>query len=152
MHVDTISSKTANQHCHGGHTRRGFLKGILSLLPLLLTSSLFDQVLRRKTISAFTRMISALRNRQDVGTLVDTTQIRQWHMYDTSAKHSECPTINFYDLNAQLFGPKAKSVGRRSHDVMNSLLSTESPDGGEEIKDGETDTWLDNVRGRYRTA
>ncbi|OJA12357.1 hypothetical protein AZE42_04338 [Rhizopogon vesiculosus] len=84
-------------------------------------------------MSAFTRMDSVLRNRQNVGILVDTTQIRQWRMYDSS--RPEHPTINFYDLNAQLFGPKAKSVGRRSHDVMNSLLSTESPDRGEEIED-----------------
>ncbi|OJA11211.1 hypothetical protein AZE42_05777 [Rhizopogon vesiculosus] len=34
--------------------------------------------------------------------------------------------VNFYDLNAQLFGPKAKPVRRRSHDVMNSLLSTKA--------------------------
>lgn len=35
-----------------------------------------------RTMSVFTRMNSALRNRQGVRTLVDMTQIRQWHMYD----------------------------------------------------------------------
>ncbi|OAX36358.1 hypothetical protein K503DRAFT_802091 [Rhizopogon vinicolor AM-OR11-026] len=93
-------------------------------------------------MSAFTRMNS--------GYEIDKmwASLWTWHRsdnYDSSAKHPERPTIDFYDLNAQLFGPKAKSVGGQSHDVMNSLLSTESPDGGEEIEDGETDTWLDNM-------
>ncbi|KAG2335831.1 hypothetical protein BDR05DRAFT_897664, partial [Suillus weaverae] len=55
----------------------------------------------------------------------------------------ERPTINFYDLDAQLFGSGAK-VGKRHHDTRNSLLSTESAEGDEEIDD-ESSSWLDNV-------
>ncbi|KAG2097066.1 hypothetical protein BD769DRAFT_1644208 [Suillus cothurnatus] len=29
-------------------------------------------------------------------------EIRQWYMYDSASKHPERPTINFYDLDAQL--------------------------------------------------
>ncbi|KAG1790593.1 hypothetical protein EV424DRAFT_1355264 [Suillus variegatus] len=60
------------------------------------------------------------------------------------AERSKCPTINFYDLDAQLFGSGAK-VGKWHHDTRNSLLSTESAGGDEEIKDDESSSWLDNV-------
>ncbi|KAG2137374.1 hypothetical protein BD769DRAFT_319257 [Suillus cothurnatus] len=97
-----------------------------------------------RTMSVFTRMNSALRNRQNVSTLVNMTQIRQWYMYDSASKHPERPTINFYDLDAQLFGSGAK-VGKRHHDTRNSLLSTESAGGDEEIEDDESSSWLDNA-------
>ncbi|KAG2737468.1 hypothetical protein P692DRAFT_20883504 [Suillus brevipes Sb2] len=71
------------------------------------------------------------------------TQIRQWYMYDSASEHPERPTINFYDLDAQLFGSEAK-VGKRHDDTRNSLLSTESAEGDEEIDD-ESSSWLDNV-------
>ncbi|KAG2137985.1 hypothetical protein DEU56DRAFT_912620 [Suillus clintonianus] len=98
-----------------------------------------------RTMSVFTHMNSALRNRQDVRTLVDMTQIRQWHMYDSTSKYPERPTINFYNLDAQLFGSNTKA-GTREHDTMNSLLSIDSHDGDEEIDEDETGTWLDYVR------
>ncbi|KAG1871876.1 hypothetical protein DFJ58DRAFT_471928 [Suillus subalutaceus] len=103
-----------------------------------------------RTMSVFTRMNSALRNRQNVSTLVNMTQIWQWYMYDSASKHPERPTINFYDLDAQLFGSGAK-VGKQHHDPRNSLLSTESAGGDEEIEDDESSSWLDNV-GESSTA
>ncbi|KAG2144097.1 uncharacterized protein EDB93DRAFT_543805 [Suillus bovinus] len=97
-----------------------------------------------RTMSVFTRMNSALRNRQNVSTLVNMTQIRQWYMYDSTSKHPERPSINFYDLDAQLFGSGPK-VGKQHHDTRNSLLSTESAGGDEEIEDDESSSWLDNA-------
>ncbi|KAG2099116.1 hypothetical protein BD769DRAFT_1780456 [Suillus cothurnatus] len=60
------------------------------------------------------------------------------------SKHPEHPTINFYDLDAQLFGSGAK-VGKRHHNTRNSLLLTESAGGDEEIEDDESSSWLDNA-------
>ncbi|KAG2147419.1 uncharacterized protein EDB93DRAFT_413402 [Suillus bovinus] len=97
-----------------------------------------------RTMSVFTRMNSALRNRQNVSTLVNMTQIRQWYMYDSTSKHPERPSINFYGLDAQLFGSGPK-VGKQHHDTRNSLLSTESAGGDEEIEDDESSSWLDNA-------
>jgi hypothetical protein len=42
-----------------------------------------------RTMSVFTRMNSALRNRQNVRTLVDMTQIRQWYMYESSVSNCQ---------------------------------------------------------------
>ncbi|KAG1823328.1 hypothetical protein EV424DRAFT_1321235, partial [Suillus variegatus] len=73
------------------------------------------------------------------------------------SKHPERPSINFYDLdalylyNAQLFGSRPK-VGKRHHDMRNSLLSTESAGGDEEIKDDESSSWLDNAEESFTTC
>ncbi|KAG2076634.1 hypothetical protein BDR04DRAFT_1149081 [Suillus decipiens] len=97
------------------------------------------------TMSVFTHMNSVLQNCQDVHTLVDMTQIRQWYMYDPASKCPECPTINFYDLDAQIFWSNLKD-GKWEHDAMNSLLLTNSHDGDEEIEEDKAGTWLDDVR------
>jgi hypothetical protein len=41
-----------------------------------------------RTMSVFTKMNSASCNRQQVRTLVDMTQIRQWHTYDPTVGHN----------------------------------------------------------------
>ncbi|KAG2142162.1 hypothetical protein BD769DRAFT_1772670 [Suillus cothurnatus] len=117
---------------------------ILATLAVKVFSVRPSSMPEERTMSVFTRMNSALRNRQNVSTLVNMTQIRQWYMYDSASKHPERPTINFYDLDAQLFGSGAK-VGKRHHDTRNSLLSTESAGGDEEIEDDESSSWLDNA-------
>ncbi|KAG1886932.1 uncharacterized protein F5891DRAFT_967584, partial [Suillus fuscotomentosus] len=61
------------------------------------------------------------------------------------SKHPEHPTVNFYDLDTELFGSEAKE-GKRHHDAKNSLLSTESIEGGEEIEDDKSSMWLDHVQ------
>ncbi|KAG2069362.1 hypothetical protein BDR04DRAFT_1055530 [Suillus decipiens] len=117
---------------------------ILATLAVKVFSVRPSSMPEERTMSVFTRMNSALRNRQNVSTLVNMTQIRQWYMYNSASKHPEHPTINFYDLDAQLFGSGAK-VGKRHHDTRNSLLSTESAGGDEEIEDDESSSWLDNA-------
>ncbi|KAG2337517.1 hypothetical protein BDR05DRAFT_848777, partial [Suillus weaverae] len=57
----------------------------------------------------------------------------------------ERPTVNFYDLDARIFGSHSKE-GKWEHDAMNSFLSTSSRDEDEEIEEDEAGTWLDDVR------
>ncbi|KAG1889692.1 uncharacterized protein F5891DRAFT_987281 [Suillus fuscotomentosus] len=47
--------------------------------------------------------------------------------------------------DTELFGSEAKE-GKWHHDAKNSLLSAESIEGGEEIEDDESSTWLDHVQ------
>ncbi|KAG1855316.1 hypothetical protein DFJ58DRAFT_880773, partial [Suillus subalutaceus] len=82
---------------------------ILATLAVKVFSVRPSSMPEERTMSVFTRMNSALRNRQNVSTLVNMTQIRQWYMYDSASKHPERPTINFYDLDAQLFGVWSES-------------------------------------------
>ncbi|KAG2746351.1 hypothetical protein P692DRAFT_201792203 [Suillus brevipes Sb2] len=46
-----------------------------------------------RTMSVFMRMNTPARNRQHVRTLVDMTQIRQWHMYDPVDANLHAPIV-----------------------------------------------------------
>ncbi|KIJ12773.1 hypothetical protein PAXINDRAFT_14339 [Paxillus involutus ATCC 200175] len=63
-----------------------------------------------RTMSVFTKMNSASRNRQQVRALVDMTQIRQWHMYDPARQSTHKHPMSFYDLESMLMPTKAGGV------------------------------------------
>ncbi|KAG1816272.1 hypothetical protein EV424DRAFT_1540797 [Suillus variegatus] len=86
------------------------------------------------TMSIFTRMNSALRNRQQVQTLVDMMQIRQWHMYDPK---------DFFDAEQVIFG-KGKSTASWTHSITESSLIIKNSDEHKEILDEDTHTWLND--------
>ncbi|KAG2048028.1 hypothetical protein BDR06DRAFT_1013357 [Suillus hirtellus] len=120
----------------------GSLTLIVKTLAIKIFSVQPSSMPEECTMSVFTWMNSALQNRQDIHTLMDMTQVRQWYMYDSTSKHPEHPTVNFYDLDTELFGSKVKE-GKQHHDAKNSLLSTESIEGGEEIEDDESNLSAD---------
>ncbi|KAG1879449.1 hypothetical protein C8R48DRAFT_668286 [Suillus tomentosus] len=96
------------------------------------------------TMSIFTQMNSALRNCQQVQTLVDMTQIRQWHMYDPKKFClREQPTLDFFDVEQVIFG-KGKSTALRMHSITGSSLIIKNGDEHEEILDEDTYTWLND--------
>ncbi|KAG1854447.1 hypothetical protein DFJ58DRAFT_745692, partial [Suillus subalutaceus] len=96
-----------------------------------------------RTMSVFTRMNTAARNRQHVRTLVDMTQIRQWHMYDPKKMvERRHPNISFGNLDSIIStGPK-EPAAHQSHEPTGSYLSV-GTDEEEEILEDEKDTWLD---------
>ncbi|KAG1839568.1 hypothetical protein DFJ58DRAFT_733291 [Suillus subalutaceus] len=96
-----------------------------------------------QTMSVFTRMNTAARNRQHVRTLVDMTQIRQWHMYDPKKMvERRHPDISFGNLDSIIStGPK-EPAAHQSHEPTGSYLSV-GTDEEEEILEDEKDTWLD---------
>ncbi|KAG1839257.1 hypothetical protein F4604DRAFT_1691315 [Suillus subluteus] len=94
----------------------------------------------------FTKMNTPARNRQQVRTLVDMTQIWQWHMYDPE-KIAErwWPDVAFCDIESLIFAPTKSPVDRREkHGSTGSYLSMDTIDGEEEVLDEEY-TWLDEV-------
>ncbi|KAG1902034.1 uncharacterized protein F5891DRAFT_1027095 [Suillus fuscotomentosus] len=125
----------------------GFLK-VLSLHPWCIAQKIFsvkpNDMPEERTMSVFTRMNSVLRNCQQVQTLVDITQIRQWHMYDPEKfRLREQPTLDFFDVEQVIFG-KGKSTASRTHSITGSSLIIENGDEHEEILDEDTHTWLDD--------
>ena len=64
-------------------------------------------MLEERTMSVFTRMNSTARNRQQVRTLVDMTQIRQWHTYDPTV----CYKLKWIHFVASLMWMLASSAG-----------------------------------------
>ncbi|KAG1838435.1 hypothetical protein DFJ58DRAFT_733809 [Suillus subalutaceus] len=82
------------------------------------------------TMSVFTKMNTPARNRQQVRTLIDMTQFRQWHMYDPESLIS-APTKSPVDRTEK-------------HGSIGSSLSVDTADGEEEVLDEEY-TWLDEV-------
>ncbi|KAH7905604.1 ribonuclease H-like domain-containing protein [Hygrophoropsis aurantiaca] len=100
-----------------------------------------------RTVSVFTRMNSPLRNRQEVRTLVDMTQIRQWHMYDpTKYETLERPTLDFCDIKSVIFGStKASDSLSREHDLRGSSLVIGEGDECEEVDDDEKTSWMEET-------
>ncbi|KAG6371755.1 hypothetical protein JVT61DRAFT_9107 [Boletus reticuloceps] len=101
-----------------------------------------------RTMSVFTKMNSAMRNRQQVRALVDMTQIRQWHMYNPEHTGTqEYPAVSFYNLDS-LLNPrsnKRSSEPTISHKTDGSYLVAEDADGTEELGEEDTETWLDEM-------
>ncbi|KAG2746790.1 hypothetical protein P692DRAFT_20820201 [Suillus brevipes Sb2] len=98
-----------------------------------------------RTMSVFTKMNTPARNRQQVRTLVDMTQIRQWHMYDPE-KFAERrrPDVAFCDIESLISAPMKSPVDQKErHGSKGSYLSVDTADGEEEMLDEEC-TWLDN--------
>ncbi|KAG1726268.1 uncharacterized protein EDB91DRAFT_209357 [Suillus paluster] len=103
-----------------------------------------SSVPEERTMSVFMRMNTPARNRQHVRTLVDMTQIRQWHMYDPKKMvERRHPDISFCDLDSIISSPK-QSAARQSHETTGSYLSV-GTDEQEEILEDEEGTWLDET-------
>ncbi|KAG1759650.1 hypothetical protein EDD22DRAFT_849092 [Suillus occidentalis] len=100
-----------------------------------------------RTMSVFTKMNTPTRNRQQVCTLVEMTQIRQWHMYDPE-KFAErwWPDVAFCDIESLISAPTTKSPAEKpgKHELAGSYLSVDTTDGEEEMLEEEY-TWLDDM-------
>ncbi|KAG1763210.1 hypothetical protein EV702DRAFT_1205776 [Suillus placidus] len=117
---------------------------ILACIAEKLYSIKPSSVPEERTMSVFTRMNTPARNLQHVRTLVDMTQIRQWHMYDPNKMvERRHPDISFSDLDSIISTPK-ESAARQSHKPTGSYLSV-GADEQEEILEDEEDTWLDET-------
>ncbi|KAG1773254.1 hypothetical protein EV702DRAFT_1244183 [Suillus placidus] len=109
-----------------------------------LNSIKASSVPEERMMLVFTRMNTPARNRQHVRTLVDMTQIRQWHMYDPKKMvERRHPDISFSDLDSIISTPK-ESAARQSHEPTGSYLSV-GADEQEEILEDEEDMWLDET-------
>ncbi|KII82918.1 hypothetical protein PLICRDRAFT_180918 [Plicaturopsis crispa FD-325 SS-3] len=94
-----------------------------------------------RTVSSFTWMNGGLRNRQEVRTLVDMTQIRQWHRHDPKkAEKIQRPTVKFYDLTEDIFGAIKSSA--EVPPLENSSLYV---DEDEEEVDDDSPGWTDDT-------
>lgn len=114
----------------------------------------------------FTRMNTKLRNAQEVRTLVDMTQIRQFNMYsskvgsstflrcwrasanDTIVKESlnyEHPTVKFCDIKQELFDePKSGTKPAAQRTLRTTTLLVDPDDEAEAITDNDSHQWMDD--------
>jgi hypothetical protein len=70
-----------------------------------------------RTMSVFTKMNTPARNRQQVRTLVDMTQIRQWHMYDPEVSR----VLTQFKLELTMYRNLQKDGSLMLHSVTSSL-------------------------------
>ncbi|EKM60617.1 uncharacterized protein PHACADRAFT_189741 [Phanerochaete carnosa HHB-10118-sp] len=82
-------------------------------------------------MSPFTWMNSALRNRQQVGTLADMVQVRQWELHQLEEKPRTHPTVRWVD--------KQEVIRGRQKTVRESIVNKDG--SGDELDiDDEDDT------------
>ncbi|KZP06363.1 hypothetical protein FIBSPDRAFT_940040 [Athelia psychrophila] len=102
-----------------------------------------------RVVSVFTRMNSGPRNAQEVRTLVDMTQIRQYEMYIQKPEiNYEHPTVDFCDLDQELFDQPGTptSTGEKTAKrkfQTSSLLVDDDHHDGEGIGEN-TREWMDD--------
>ena len=112
-----------------------------------------------RTVSVFTRMNTATRDAQEVWTLVDMTQIRQFNMYQSKVifSHNWCtwelkwlqdtldyehPTVKFCDIDQAIFGKAQTKDAKRV--LEKSTLVVDEADENEAIVDDHTSQWMDS--------
>ncbi|KAG1830992.1 hypothetical protein DFJ58DRAFT_848325 [Suillus subalutaceus] len=119
---------------------------VLACMAQKLYSIKASSIPEERTMSVFTKMNTPARNRQQVRTLVDMTQIRQWHMYDPEKiAERRRPDVAFCDIESLISAPTKSPVDRtEKHGSTGSYSSVDTADGEEEVLDEEY-TWLDEV-------
>ncbi|KAF8600206.1 hypothetical protein BDV93DRAFT_559689 [Ceratobasidium sp. AG-I] len=110
---------------------------LLAYFAIKLFSIVPNSMTDERTVSTFTWLNSALRNHQDVATVVRQTQIRQFYGWDEE-KHAKIPSrIRYHEIHKQ-----GISKASKRDQVVPTVES-----GGEEFDDDEfgdgADSWLD---------
>ncbi|KAF8587825.1 hypothetical protein K439DRAFT_1613984 [Ramaria rubella] len=106
----------------------------LAFVAIKLFSVVPSSMADKHTMSVFTWLNSPLCNRQDVGTLVDMIQIRQWHQCDQTKKPCLHPVPKFGNLKLN-----PKDV-KHQEDLENDLDAVDDPAETVEWLDGENET------------
>ncbi|KAG2344902.1 hypothetical protein BDR05DRAFT_998906 [Suillus weaverae] len=141
---DTMMDAGQNILSYWTHLTKMPEGSILACIAEQLYSIKPSSVPEERTMSVFMRMNTPDRNHQHVHTLVDMTQIQQWHMYDPKKMvERQHPDISFSDLNPIISTPK-ESAACQSHEPTGSYLSV-GTDEQEEILEDEEDMWLDEM-------
>ncbi|OJT07823.1 hypothetical protein TRAPUB_1283 [Trametes pubescens] len=78
---------------------------VLAMLAIKLYSVAVNSMAEERTVSTFTWFNSRLRNNQQVQTLVDMIQVRQWYLYKDYPNKSPTthPTVRWADLDKEIF-------------------------------------------------
>ncbi|KAG1749079.1 uncharacterized protein EDB91DRAFT_1079170 [Suillus paluster] len=97
-------------------------------------------------MSVFMKMNTPARNHQQVRTLIDITQIWQWHMYDPEKiMERRWLDVAFCDIGSLISAPTKSPVDRtEKHGSTGSYFSMDTADGEEEMLNEEY-TWLDEM-------
>ncbi|KAH9921065.1 hypothetical protein B0H21DRAFT_767143 [Amylocystis lapponica] len=101
------------------------------MLAIKLYSVAINSMADERTASNFTWFNSAVRNRQEVKTLVDMIQVRQWYLNQGSDKPKTHPTVRWADLDKIINGRTTAAESKDSKDTEISEDEDEDEDDEE---------------------
>ncbi|OAX43104.1 hypothetical protein K503DRAFT_234294 [Rhizopogon vinicolor AM-OR11-026] len=129
---------------------------VLGALAIKLYSVVPVSMADERTVSTITWLNSPTRSRQDIATLKETIQIRQWHRWKTdSTAPKVAPSVKWRDMYATILGKQPEAltvvpppVRPPTGDTIDSGMDDDTDDG-KWLADGDvTDhVALDEVKG-----
>ncbi|EMD37924.1 hypothetical protein CERSUDRAFT_73706 [Gelatoporia subvermispora B] len=116
---------------------------ILAALAIKLFSIMPNSMPEERTVSNFTWMNSALRNRQHLSTIVSHTQIRQFYRSKARVKTKSIPTVRFCEMDSLL---RDMTMERPKDTEKAVKIRALDQDDGEDDTDAVPgESWLDDL-------